>query len=1288
MRTFRTIILLASLAAWFAGPSKVSANGGLYGPTVGQATESGNMRAALHIDIVGGDSLTVDPGDVVTVVYRISDPEGRPATYLPKFDLPEGWSIVFGHQAVEITSTEPVTRFVTYKISGSELAGPFHPQLRLLDAEQQAVASAVTLIQVDSILDLAFEAGPSPTYVAAGTAFSVQFDLSNDGNTPVTVELDAQDRKFVKVELPQKRVRLLPGEFLSFEARITTDADLDHSQRASLRFDAQLEGNNPLSRFATVAFDVVPVYARMKPKAAKTPLSLAVETVGDENGVTPQASINAEGKVFGGQLTVQATLSEMPRQKFYGQERRFTANYMTEKVSVTVGDHQERFSPMTLTGERGMGVAASVRGEKWQVKGTAQQSRSIFPVQQRVGLSASYLASNTSVLSANLLHRNEYYSGFVFTIRSLSSPFGPSSKLDSECGISSQQSLQDPSCTLLFSNSTQRLSYRFQAQRASDNFPGTIAGVRTVSSYAAYRLNRSLRLDQTSSFSHRALGDGYGRSNLLFKAGVTYSVRLFGGSMYASAHGMRSESAYSMSLGDAERRENILRITTGYQLARIGFTASVEEGKAEDIAGSSAGRLSRWKSNARISPLRKWNLNATYELSSGNLSAMASEQRQTLYGLGSTVALPGDIRASVTAFRSVVETHIRQEYASVQGSLSKTFRSGRFLSARVQFNHNQGRQSLRTADYRVGFETPLAVPFTNRRGEEDILRGRVVDHVSGEPVADVLVLLGNDLAITDKQGRFRFGRPGQDVVFLRVDAASLGYDRAPVLPMPMQIGPEHYTGEEMVIPVARTASISGQMDVYGQKDAETVLVGNMDGELVRRSGFYGAVIQIESESLRYRTRTGRDGSFTFTQLPPNDYTISVLQANLDDHQRVETSELKVSLEQGETKFFAFRVVPARKTIRMIQSTNLSVGGSAIISERDASIQNQTARTLLDRPATERSDAYTPSDSTQPVDSAPDASQGATSAAPARVDRTPSSSWINMLKHTSRVRQERAGAGEREGSMVPWIMMRQGPNAPTPKPLHAPLLVLSLLFLILYVDLVFRQFVAGRPSVIVALRPPDWSITARFAWYYGTFILWATLWGGAMMGLAAALAFAGISATIEARHVYVAIWYVSRFTWMHRHGGDIWIRHRDSAIQVRSISLEALHGVRLDGSTVSLPTHRLNETTDALHRHEDRTTVSCSVTISRLADLRRVRQLLAVPIATAVMPSAPQAFRVSFHDEDAAWTRVDISLVAETASTSAEGLQELLRATLRAEGVTCREDRAYPHLRLVSIRKAA
>ena len=1284
MRTPLRILLLTLIAGWIAVAPQASATTAFNGSDVVRTATAGLSSDSLHIDIVGGDSLTVDPGKTITVVYRITPQNGASGTFEPVFELPDDWAIVFGNQPLEITDSSPVTRFVTFKVPGSALAGTYRPSLAITRNQNEVSPRVSSLVQVESIWDLSFDVGPTPTYLAAGKAFSAIFELSNDGNTAIEVDLKAQERKNTRIEMPERRIRLEPGEFREFEARISTDADMDHSQRSSLRFEARLVSNEDIVRFVTVAFDIVPVYARIKPKAAKTPLSLALETVGDENGVTPQARINAHGKMLGGNVMVSAQLSEMPRQKFYGQERLFTARYESESLTVTAGDHREQFSPMTLTGERGVGVATEYRGSNWAIKGTMQRSRSVFPVQKRAGVSAKWITSKTSSVSANLLHRNEFYTGTVLTVRSLSQPFGPTSKLDLECGINNQRSLQDPSCMLLVSNASPRLSYRVQAQRASESFPGTVSGTRMVSTYTSYRISPSWRVDQTSSIMHRSLGDGFGRNNVLVKAGLTFTDRLAGGSLYATVHGIHSGSQYDMARSSSERRENMLRLTTGYQLARLGLTVAAEEGRASGLTSADKGSLRRWKTNARVSPLPRWNINTSYELSSGNLSAMAQEQRQRQFGLGTTFALPKDIRASITGFHSIVESQFKQQYSSLRAGVSKTFNSGRVLSARVQVNQNTGRQSLRTADYRIGFETPLAVPFSRRTGEEDILRGRVVDNETGQAIADALVFLGNELAITDSQGRFRFGRPGQDIVFLRLDAASLGYDRAPVLPMPMQIGPEHFTGQELVIPVARTATVSGEITIYGNSNVADHLLGNGNTDLQAKGGLYGAILQIENDTVRQRTRSNRNGAFTFSQLPPGTYSVSVVRSDLDDYQRLETTFLEVTLEEGEEANIRFRVIPARKSIRMIQQSNLSMdsgslslspsgtSASRVSSTRalststaaDSGAESGSGRNAVNRASTE---AGASASRTSKPSMAPSALGGQDS-----MESAPGTGWMDLLKSTARDQQLDSGL-TREGGLIPLTFISPSTRPKGPNPLHTPLLVLCLVFMLLVVDLLLRHFLTRSRSRIRQLNPPAWHVTVRFAWYYAALIVGAVLWAGSLMGLATALALSGISVAIESRHTYMAIVNIVRLEWVAGIKPGSWIRYRQSAIRLHRITLAAVEGNYPDGKPVSIPTYCVHELCVLNLEEYPYREFRGVLTISRLSNLRTVRQEIHQTVEAATSFGAVSHAHIRFEDLDSAWTAVHVHIVTTDTSFDPSFVANVLRPSMLAGGVVMRSN---------------
>ncbi len=1034
----------------------------------------GFQTGEVSVEIVGGDSLTVDPGAVVTVVYRVSSDSDEIRSFDAGFDIPAGWSIIFGTDAVITNGRTPTTRFVSYKIPANALAADYALVFSLSDSVGTEIGSIESLVTINQVFSIEFESDPVSQYSAAGKRVNASFAVINRGNSPVTVQLKAMGRKFASERLPFSSIELAPKESSTFEAEIQTDANLDHSQRASLRFEARLVQDRDIVHYQTVAFNIVPIYSRIRPKAAPVPLSLSFETVGDESGIIPQARISGQMPLLGGQLSVSATLAQMPRQKFFGADQRFAVEYRREDISVKVGDHSQTISPMTLTGEQGVGVAARIETSVWDIKGTAQRSRYVFPVQKRFAVSAAYKTSDNSFFSVNLLHRIGFYDGSLVTARGVSKPFGSASRLDIECGISSSEALRDPSCSMLISNSTSRFSYRLRGQRASESFPGTMTGIRQISEYMSFRINSKFRLDNSLRITKRALGSGFERSNSFFKAGITYTNRLAGGTLYVTSHGVRSQAQYSSLQSVVTRSESAIRTTLVYHFRAIGLTISLEEGYAQSSEGQSDGSLRRFKSNARVSPLRGLSLNVSFESSAGNLSALSFKQSQRQFGLGSTLSLKKGMSASIVAFRSTIQTSIQQQYSSLRLRVNKNFRSGRTLSVQMQFNHSSGRSDLRTSDYRISYTMPLELPFGSHTENTEFVRGRVIDIETGAPVPGVLLFLGDKLAISDDSGRFGLPRPELSIEFLRVDQNSIGFDRVTVIPMPLEVGPNDFPDGELLIQITKAARVIGSIDVFSASGVDGHLLGNEQVDLAQDGGLAGAVLEIKSETHRFRTRTGKTGKFEFNQLPPGSYSVEIIRYNLGDRQRINQTTVNVELELGATKIIQFKVVPTRKRIRMIQSVSLSMGESKGKAESEDV----------------ESDGSVAAPGALPNDSAaPDSSR--------TTDLPPSSSsttggedgWFELMLESANEATAAKSAALSTVYLPYYVEISTEPRESRYSALYMALFLFCVLFVLIDIDLFVRRSMSSNRGPIKSIKGSNWIWPARQAVLYALGI-WA------------------------------------------------------------------------------------------------------------------------------------------------------------------------------------------------------
>jgi len=1206
----------------------------------------------VRISTIGSDSLNVLPGGVVTIVYSIKAEKGMASQVLtPVFDLPSGWGIVIGNTGLTLKESDPTVRFVTYRIPKSALSGRYSVEMSLMNADQKSVSTHRTTVDIEKVYSVVFENNAFEDYIPAGKSMLTSFHLSNNGNTPVSVALSALGRRYTQVDLSKEIVQLAPGESRNIEGTIHTDAHLDHVIEVGVRFEARILEDESLTIYRTVSFEVIPIYSRVRPKTDQIPISLSLETVGDENGFTPQAKISGSVQALGGAIAINAVLAEQRRDKFFATDQYLSVQYKRDDLTVKLGDHAQNLSPMTMTGEQGVGAAVNLTAGKWDIKSSVQRTRFSLPVQNRAGLSVGRALSETSFVSANLLRRNGLYDGSVLTLRSVSKPFGPTSKFDMECGLDSQSALNDPSCAVLLSKSATRWTLRMRGNLTSKTFPGASAGNKQISEVGSYRISRSFRVDNSIQLMSRDLGQGYARKNLQLKAGLNYSNRINTGTLFAAIHGIRSKTSYESLFERVEREEYKLKLSAGYQLRPLGFTASLEQGTASgtDQDGSSA--FHRINSTVRVNIRSGWSVNGSFDTSSGNLSSLRGPQVSTMYGLGTTFALPYGVAFSATAFASSVTTSIEQQYASLRTRVSKTFRSGHLLRLQGQFNKSSGRLDVRSSDYSLTYSLPLYVPFGNGNADDTILKGQVIDQDTGAPVADALIFLGENLSITDKKGRFAIPRKLDRTEYLRLDQRSIGYDRISTIPLPLEVTPTDYQGSELVLMLSASASLSGRIDVFTFPGGQEQLLGASQSELKVSGGLFGAVVQLSNEIHRFRTRTGRDGQFVFGQLPEGQYTVEVIKSNLKGHQRIKGGSVNVIVEAGRDNSVVFEVVPVKKQLRIIKMSELSLDvttpDSKTIAVPSRSIIPETTQALKSGSVSE------PLESGSSIGAAPSSK--------------PSGNWLNLMGMTAKdlLKEEHRGA-----AIIPFYV------SVTPSlsessyvtPVYMFMLILSILYFLVSVELFIRNFIEDRNTVILSMEMPSWIWAYRQTTIYVILIVSALSYFGPLGGFSIALGLAGVSISIESREQYknLAAILVLLIKSQVREGA--WIAYRDGVGQVVSVTIQTVTLKMHNGQIVELSPYALLQVSATRWKPSEVRNETLKICVSRMSNLRSIRHTTTRQLSNYAPMGTADHTHIAFQDLDSTRTIVQIEAVIDGNRFTKAEIDAALRHELQAHGI--------------------
>jgi hypothetical protein len=181
-------------------------------------------------------------------------------------------------------------------------------------------------------------------------------------------------------------------------------------------------------------------------------------------------------------------------------------------------------------------------------------------------------------------------------------------------------------------------------------------------------------------------------------------------------------------------------------------------------------------------------------------------------------------------------------------------------------------------------------------------------------VRRVVLQVGEQFAATDAAGHFEFPNVKPGRCELRVVQDSLGPQRAMTtpLPMPLQIRPADTT--RVTLTEEPACSVAVHLVRYAFVDGSAI---NTTGALKEAGGVGGAALEISNGRETWRAQTDRTGQATFQRLAPGAWTLRIASDELPPLHSIEKPERRLVLAAGASEQIGVRVLPQRRTIRML-----------------------------------------------------------------------------------------------------------------------------------------------------------------------------------------------------------------------------------------------------------------------------------------------------------------------------------------------------------------------------------
>ncbi|WP_229210785.1 hypothetical protein [Dyadobacter jiangsuensis] len=216
---------------------------------------------------------------------------------------------------------------------------------------------------------------------------------------------------------------------------------------------------------------------------------------------------------------------------------------------------------------------------------------------------------------------------------------------------------------------------------------------------------------------------------------------------------------------------------------------------------------------------------------------------------------------------------------------------------------NVGNTDQNTLFFNVKYALRLNVPL-GRKKNIGTVKGQLTGF--GFRKQGNLIQLGSHKFMTDSTGMFTFNGVAPDQYYLSITQNESGSDGVvPVVRMPMLVDVRPDSLSVVEIPLTRTGSIAGRIEFLKAKQ------NGLSSVLTEKPT---VLVKLHGENGSYLTELNDKGEFSFREIRPGTWEISVFIPGSQDRFVVEDSNRQLTVETDKTLDLSFRIRPNEKRI--------------------------------------------------------------------------------------------------------------------------------------------------------------------------------------------------------------------------------------------------------------------------------------------------------------------------------------------------------------------------------------
>lgn len=893
---------------------------------------------------LGPEAFQARPGELINVLFEVTNTTGNDITAATDAILPEGWKVVNRPGPLRLAPSARAVFIFSVVVPSAARAATYEAAFRVFaqEAPSMSYRHGIT-VTVQEVQGLTVNLVEAPRTVVSGGLYAASFLVKNTGNDTVVLALSCSSLGGIPAVVDVDRVELAPGQ--SHVARVTAriPEDIPRGFTHRLFLEARSIGPRPLAAQGWADVEVIRSGTPFLERFTTIPATLTLRQATQHGGKTAsslQAALEAQGPVDkAGKHHVELVLvgPDTTDETTFGTQDQYLFRAYSETYDVVAGDSQFSLSPLTeqYLAARGAGLGLSLGG--LSVKGFSARPRWQEPDVTETGVSLGYRFGSSLDVTLNALGKSGEDEDAKVASAQVSIRPLPWMDMDIEGAQGNGGDTKGEAVRASVSCAGPPGSARLSYLDADPDFPGYHKDKRLASLDLVSNISKPLRASLSFNREERNLR----REPDIAQAPVDTRTRL--GVDYLAD----DKTTYSLAVSGRRLEDRLPSPLTDFTevTMRAGVRKQLPSASC-NVFAETGGR--RDETDGEVSPL--WQV---------ALTAYGTRDRDLSFGLHARVASkvnidPANAR-TVSAGASVACSFSRETRIELSGQVdadrSDASRNKYLLEASVKKDLWQdstltarASRTLYTGHTDTKNETALLVEYAHefglpvaRKAGTSTVSGIVRDASSSKPLGGVILRLDGRSAATDPEGRFSFLGLTPGTAYLGVDVSGLDPTSLPDCQNPLPLTLEAGRVILVEILITKKATLRGRIEIYKAFKGERALPTVLEGELLPRqegaielrpaAPLANALVELRGTGGTVRALTDAHGLFTFPELRPGTWTLAVSREAIPEDHVLEPAELTFELAPGDAREVALKVLPKKRVIRFMQE-----GGRVIQEE--------------------------------------------------------------------------------------------------------------------------------------------------------------------------------------------------------------------------------------------------------------------------------------------------------------------------------------------------------------------